>query len=126
VPCRCDCFRYDAKNDIAKCPRGKILRPGEPIAHGRFFCARGKDCARCPLASLCLSKGRVNEAIVIGDDYPALLRAGAAAIAGLPKIGGSTSATIGARKASTARRRPGTVSPVPSDAVSTTCASRRC
>ena len=27
------------------------------------------------LASLCLSKGRVNKAVVISDDYPALLRA---------------------------------------------------
>src|SRR5262245_61479451 len=30
-------FRYDAKHDIAKCPRGKILRPGRSITHGRFF-----------------------------------------------------------------------------------------
>ena len=32
-------FRYDAKNDIVKCPRGKILRAGNPVAHGRFFYA---------------------------------------------------------------------------------------
>src|SRR3954453_19778381 len=30
-------FRYDAKHDIVKCPRGKILRPGNPVAHGRFL-----------------------------------------------------------------------------------------
>lgn len=30
-------FRYDAKNDILKCPRGRILRPARPIKHGRFF-----------------------------------------------------------------------------------------
>ena len=30
-------FRYDARNDIVKCPRGKILRPARPIKHGRFF-----------------------------------------------------------------------------------------
>jgi transposase len=68
-------FRYDARHDIVKCPRGKILRPGRPIAHGRFFYSRARDCARCSLASLCLSKGRVHKAVVIGDDYPALLRA---------------------------------------------------
>jgi transposase len=68
-------FRYDAKHDILKCPRGKVLRPGKPIKHGRFFYARAKDCARCTLASLCLSKGRPNKAVVISDDYPALLRA---------------------------------------------------
>lgn len=68
-------FRYDAKHDILKCPRGKTLRPGAPIKHGRFFYSRGSDCKRCDLAHLCLSKGRPNKAVVIGDDYPALLRA---------------------------------------------------
>jgi hypothetical protein len=43
-------FRYDAKNDIVKCPRGKILRAGNPVAaHGRFFYARKRDCHRCLL-----------------------------------------------------------------------------
>jgi transposase len=68
-------FRYDAKNDIVKCPRGKILLPQRPVKHGRFFYAKARDCGRCDLAALCLSKGRVNKAIVIGHDYPALLRA---------------------------------------------------
>ena len=44
-------FRYDARHDIVKCPRGKILRPGNPVAHGRFFYARKRDCDRCALAS---------------------------------------------------------------------------
>jgi transposase len=68
-------FRYDAKNDVVKCPRGKVLRPARPIKHGRFFYSRAKDCARCPLASACLSRGRLNKAVVISDHYPALLRA---------------------------------------------------
>jgi transposase len=68
-------FRYDAKHDIAKCPRGKVLRPGKQIPHGRFFYARARDCSRCSMASLCLSKGRANKAVVISDEHPALLRA---------------------------------------------------
>jgi transposase len=68
-------FRYDARNDIVKCPRGKILLPQRPVKHGRFFYAKARDCGRCDLAALCLSKGRLNKAIVIGHDYPALLRA---------------------------------------------------
>lgn len=68
-------FRYDARHDILKCPKGRILRPARPIKHGRFFYSKAKDCARCPLKSDCLSKGRVNKAVVVGDDYPALLRA---------------------------------------------------
>jgi transposase len=68
-------FRYDAKHDILKCPKGRILRPKRPLKYGRFFYSRAKDCARCPLRSDCLSKGRANKAVVVGDDYPALLRA---------------------------------------------------
>lgn len=68
-------FRYDAKHDILKCPRGKVLRPSRPVKHGRFFYSRARDCRNCDLAAICLSKGRVNKAVVVGHDYPALLRA---------------------------------------------------
>ena len=68
-------FRYDSRHDILKCPRGKTLLPGKPVKHGRFFYSKARDCRRCDLARLCLSKGRMNKAVVIGDDYPALLRA---------------------------------------------------
>jgi hypothetical protein len=66
--------RYDASHDIAKCPRGKVLRPGRPIPYGRFFRSRARDCSRCSLASLCLSKGRLNKVLVISNEHPALLR----------------------------------------------------
>ena len=68
-------FRYDAKHDILKCPRGKTLKAGRAVKHGRFFTSRARDCRRCDLTHLCLSKGRVNKAVVLGDDYPALQRA---------------------------------------------------
>ena len=68
-------FRYDAKHDLLRCPRGKILRPTRRIEHGRFFYSKARDCSRCSLASLCLSKGRANKAVVVSDDHPALLRA---------------------------------------------------
>jgi transposase len=68
-------FRYDARHDILKCPRGRILRPQRAIKHGRFFYSRASDCKRCPLRADCLSVRRVNKAAVIGHDYPALLRA---------------------------------------------------
>jgi Transposase DDE domain len=45
------------------------------VKHGRFFYSRSVDCNGCDLAALCLSKGRTNKAVVVGDDYPALLRA---------------------------------------------------
>jgi transposase len=68
-------FRYDARHDIVTCPRGKVLKPGRREKHGRFFTSRARDCRRCDLAALCLSKSRGNKAVVVGDDYPALLRA---------------------------------------------------
>jgi hypothetical protein len=42
------------------------------IKHGRFF-SKAKDCARCPLKRDYLSKGQVNKAVVISDDYPVAL-----------------------------------------------------
>jgi Transposase DDE domain len=99
-------FRYDAKNDVVKCPRGKILRPALPIKHGRFFYSRAKDCARCPLAKACLSRGRLNKAVMISDHYPALLRARRRRERWSADV--STSATAGGPKVSTVRPRPGT------------------
>jgi hypothetical protein len=51
-------FRYDAKHDILKCPKGRILRPKRPLKYGHFFYASAKDCGRCPIKVDCLSKGR--------------------------------------------------------------------
>lgn len=69
-------FRYDARHDVLKCPRGKILRPkNTKIAHGRFFNSKVRDCKGCDLAALCLSPSRATKAVVIVHDYPALLRA---------------------------------------------------
>jgi hypothetical protein len=68
-------FRYDARHDVVKCPRGKILTPGKVQKHGRFFVARTRSCRSCSLAKLCLSEGRSARAVMISADYPALLRA---------------------------------------------------
>jgi transposase len=69
-------FRYDARHDHVKCPRGKILRPNKTkITHGRFFASKARDCRGCDLAAICLSPSRVTKALVIVHDYPALLRA---------------------------------------------------
>ncbi len=69
-------FRYDARHDHVKCPRGRILRPNRArLRHGRFFASKACDCKGCDLAPKCLSPGRVTKAVVISHDYPALLRA---------------------------------------------------
>lgn len=101
-------FRYDAKHDILKCPQGRILRPARPIKHGCFFYSKAKDCSRCPLKGDCLSKGRVNKAVVVGDDYPALLRARRRRERWSRQDRRFISAIAGAQRASTAKPRPGT------------------
>lgn len=68
-------FRYDARHDILKCPKGRTLRPQRRVEHGRFFYSRASDCKGCPMRGDCLSKGRANKAVVVSDDHPALLRA---------------------------------------------------
>ncbi len=68
-------FRYDATHDILKCPHGRILRSQRRVPHGRFFYSRSSDCRSCPMRGDCLSAGRVNKAVVVSDDHPALLRA---------------------------------------------------
>jgi len=68
-------FRYDARHDILKCPKGRVLRPQRRVEHGRYFYSKATDCRGCPIRSDCLSKGRVNKAVVVSDNHPALLRA---------------------------------------------------
>ena len=68
-------FRYDARHDILKCPRGKILRRARRSSMAVSSIPRHGTARAARLAALCLSKGRVNKAVVIGDEYPAFLRA---------------------------------------------------
>ena len=58
-------FRYDARHDILKCPKGRILRATRHVEHGRFFYSKAKDCRSCPMRADCLSPGRVNKAVVV-------------------------------------------------------------
>lgn len=68
-------FRYDAKHDMARCPRGRVLRPAKAFQHGRFFYADAKDCSAWPLFRRCVSPSRTWRTIVISDDHPVLLYA---------------------------------------------------
>lgn len=68
-------FRYDARNDVVKCPRGKILRPRQSSGRVRYFGSRARDCAGCALREDCLPKKRPSKEVQLPHDYPALLRA---------------------------------------------------
>lgn len=119
-------FRYDARHDMLMCPKGRVLRPQRQTEHGRYFYSRAAECRRCPIRGDCLSKGRVNNAVVVSDNHPALLRARrrkerwSAKDARLYQRHRWRSA----RKASMAKQRPGTASPAPSNAACKTCVSK--
>lgn len=68
-------FRYDARHDVLKCPKGRTLLPQRRVEHGRYFYSKAAECRGCPIRGDCLSKGRVNKAVVVSDNHPALLRA---------------------------------------------------
>ena len=68
-------FRYDARHDIVKCPRGKTLRPRRPAKGGRYYRSRTRDCAGCALRLDCLPKAWSSKVVLVPHAYPALLRA---------------------------------------------------
>ena len=72
-PCSVALFRYDARNDIVKCPRGTLPRRSEE--RGRYYGSKTRDCAGCALRVDCLPKARSSKEVLIPHAYPALLRA---------------------------------------------------
>ena len=68
-------FRYDARHDIVKCPRGKTLSPRRPAKGGRYYRSRTRDCAGCALRLDCLPKAWSSKVVLVPHEYPALLRA---------------------------------------------------
>ena len=68
-------FRYDARNNIVKCPRGKTLSPRRDTERGRYYRSRTRDCAGCALREDCLPKAWSSKVVLVPHAYPALLRA---------------------------------------------------
>ena len=68
-------FAYDAKHDLVRCPRGRRLLAAARYAKGRFYRASRRDCQVCPLKAACVPKSMTARSVMVGDGYPALLRA---------------------------------------------------
>lgn len=100
--------RYDAKHNTLQCPRGKTLKAGRAVKHGRFFTSLAADCRHCNLARLCLSNGRVHKVVVLGDDYRPSCEFVAEENDGRTRTELCTSVTAGAQWDITAKRRFGT------------------
>lgn len=68
-------FKYDAKNNIVKCPAGKILKPYNPGDNGTIYRACQKDCEQCKLREKCFGLSAKAKTIKISPYEESLLRA---------------------------------------------------
>ena len=68
-------FKYDARQQRVRCPRGKFLHRSSRQANGWIFRARSKDCRACPMRTRCFSVTGTARMVLIVDGYEALLRA---------------------------------------------------
>ena len=70
-------FKYDAVNDVVRCPRGKVLRRGSRAGSDRawMYRSRTRDCRPCPRREQCVPPSASARLIRISIDQPALLRA---------------------------------------------------
>jgi transposase len=68
-------FKYDAKNNIVKCPAGKILTKRTQNKRGWIYRARVKDCRNCRLRKRCISEKVQSRTVMISNGYESLLRA---------------------------------------------------
>ncbi|MFI4911399.1 MAG: transposase [Sedimentisphaeraceae bacterium JB056] len=68
-------FKYDSKNNIVKCPAGKILKPGNPGKDGTIYRACQKDCGQCKLRKKCFGSSAKAKTIKISPYEESLLRA---------------------------------------------------
>lgn len=68
-------FKYDAKNNLVRCPSGKVLRRSWRDTNSWTYRANPKDCRACRFRDRCISPSARARTILITDDYDSLLRA---------------------------------------------------
>lgn len=68
-------FKYDARNQIVRCPAGKLLKRSTRNEKGWIYHATSRECGNCPLKSRCVSSTAKVRLILITDGYESLLRA---------------------------------------------------
>jgi hypothetical protein len=68
-------FKYDAKHNIVRCPKRKILSPSNQTETGWFFKSRTRDCRDCSLRKRCLSPTVARRTVHLGVGYQSLVRA---------------------------------------------------
>lgn len=68
-------FRYDARHDLVRCPRRKVLTPRSTTKTGRWFRADADACRACPLRARCIPDAGASRRVHISDTNVAVLRA---------------------------------------------------
>lgn len=68
-------FKYDATNNIIKCPAGKTLTRSTESKQGWMYRSKAKDCSNCPLRKRCIGDKVKSRTIMISNGYEAMLRA---------------------------------------------------
>ena len=56
-------FKYDAKHQVVRCPRGKILLRSTRVKHGWFYRSRAHQCRDCPIRNRCFSPSQDRRSI---------------------------------------------------------------
>ena len=101
-------FRYDAKHDILKCPKGRVLRPKRPLKYGRFSTREPGTALVARSGWIACRRGAPTRLSWWGMTTLRCFAPGAVANVGAPKTGDFISAIAGARKASMVRQSRGT------------------
>lgn len=68
-------FKYDARQQVVRCPGGKRLHRTGENDKSCIYSARKADCRQCPLRERCLPASSARRTIQIVHGYEALLRA---------------------------------------------------
>ena len=68
-------FKYDAKNQVVKCPGGRILTRSTQNVRGWVYRAKSKDCRNCQLRQRCVSRTATSRTVLISNGYESLIRA---------------------------------------------------
>ena len=68
-------FKYDARNEVLRCPAGHALRPGKRNGNKVTYRSAGRICTACPLRKACIPPTAKVRLVALVDGYPALLRA---------------------------------------------------
>lgn len=111
-------FKYDAHEDVVRCPNRKILTPRNATKSGRWYRADRQECTACPLRARCIAGNAPSRRVHITNHFPAMSwhrhafrmtrarapRGGAGATRSVPSIPG----TDGVSKAPMGQRRHST------------------